>query len=153
MQVHPAESSITRRGADLQQHQTGASHCGVGGNEEADWLSKMGSKLEQSAQPMSFSEAKTILRNNFRAKWQQRLNIGTEEDSIYKLDRAAQITIFRLRTGHCQLLSHLHRLKNFPFRRMSMRHGSSNPQPHPAVLPHLRRFETPDMVQEVFGTG
>ena len=37
------------------------SHCGVGGNEEADWLSKMGSKLEQSAHPMSYSLAKTIL--------------------------------------------------------------------------------------------
>ena len=87
------------------------SHCGVGGNEEADQLSKMGSKLEQSAQPMSYSEAKTILRNNFRTEWQQRLYIGTEEDSIHQLDRAAQVTIFRLRTGHCQLLSHLHRLK------------------------------------------
>ena len=87
------------------------SHCGVGGNEEADRLSKMGSKLEQSAQPMSYSEAKTILRNNFRTEWQQRLDIETEEDSIHQLDRAAQVTIFRLRTGHCQLLSHLHRLK------------------------------------------
>ena len=86
------------------------SHCGVGGNEEADRLSKMGSKLEQSAQPMSYSEAKTILRKNFRTEWQQRLDIGTEEDSIHQLDRAAQATIFRLRTGHCQLLSHLHRL-------------------------------------------
>ena len=42
---------------------------------------------------------------------------------------------------------------------MSMRHGSSDPQPHPAVLPHLRRFETPDMAQssgcpqEALGTG
>ena len=87
------------------------SHCGVGGNEEADQLSKLGSKLEQSAQPMSYSEAKTILRNNFRTEWQQRLDIGTEEDSIHQLNRAAQVTIFRLRTGHCQLLSHLHRLK------------------------------------------
>ena len=87
------------------------SHCGVGGNEEADQLSKMGSKLEQSAQPMFYSKAKTILRNNFRTEWQQRLDIGTEEDSIHQLDRAAQVTIFRLRTGHCQLLSHLHRLK------------------------------------------
>ena len=87
------------------------SHCGVGGNEEADRLSKMGSKLEQFAQPMSYSEAKTILRNNFRTEWQQRLDIGTEEDSIHQLDRAAQVTIFRLRTGHCQLLSHLNRLK------------------------------------------
>ena len=32
-------------------------------------------------------------------------------DSIHQLDRAAQVTIFRLRTGHCLLLSHLHRLK------------------------------------------
>ena len=87
------------------------SHCGVGGNEESDRLSKMGSKLEQSAQPMFYSEAKTILRNNFRTEWQQRLDTGTEEDSIHQLDRAAQVTIFRLRTGHCQLLSHLHRLK------------------------------------------
>ena len=55
--------------------------------------------------------AKTILRNNFRTEWQQRLDIGTEEDSIHQLDRAAQVTIFRLRTGHCQLLSHLHGLK------------------------------------------
>ena len=71
----------------------------------------MGSKWEQSAQSMSYSEAKTILRNKFRTEWQQRLDIGTEEDSIHQLDRAAQVTIFRLRTGHCQLLSHLHRLK------------------------------------------
>ena len=34
-----------------------------------------------------------------------------EEDSIHQLHRAAQVTICRLRTGHCQLLSHLHRLK------------------------------------------
>ena len=87
------------------------SYCGVGGNEEAERLSKMGSKLEQSAQPMSYREAKTILRNNFRTEWRQHLHIGTEEDSIHQLDRAAQVTIFRLRTGHCQLLSHLHRLK------------------------------------------
>ena len=87
------------------------SHCGVGGNEEANKLSKMGSKLEQSAHPMSYSKAKTILRNNFGMEWRQRLDIRTEEDNIHQLDRTAQVTIFRLRTGHCQLLSHLHRLK------------------------------------------
>ena len=86
------------------------SHCGVGSNEEADRLSKMESKLEQFAHPKSYIEAKAILRNNFRTEWRQRLDIGTEEDSIHQLDRAAQFTMFRLRTGHCQLLSHLHRL-------------------------------------------
>ena len=40
-----------------------------------------------------------------------------------------------------------------------MRYRSSNPQPHLAVLPHLRRFETPDLAQpggwpqEALGTG
>ena len=40
-----------------------------------------------------------------------------------------------------------------------MWHRSSNPQPHPAVLPHLRWLETPDMAQssggpqEALGTG
>ena len=57
--------------------------------------------------------AKTILRNNFRTEWRQRLDIGTEEDSIHQLDKAAQVTIFRLRTGHCQFLSRLNRLKIF----------------------------------------
>ena len=45
-------------------------------------------------------------RNNFRTE-----DTGTEEDTTHQLDRAAQVTIFRLRSGHCQLLSHLHRLK------------------------------------------
>ena len=40
-----------------------------------------------------------------------------------------------------------------------MRHRSSTPQSHPAVLPHLRRFQTPGMAQsggcpqEALGTG
>ena len=77
---------------------------------EADRLSKIGSKLEQSAQTKSYSEAKTILRNNFRTEWRQRLDTGIEDESTHQLDRAAQVTIFRLRTRHCQLLSHLPRL-------------------------------------------
>ena len=60
---------------------------------------------------MSHSEAKTTHKNDFRTEWPQRLDIGTEEDSIHQLARAAQVTIFRWRSGHCQLLSHLHRLK------------------------------------------
>ena len=51
------------------------------------------------AHPMSYSEAKTILRHSFRTEWRQRLDIGIEEHSP-QLDRAAQFTIFRLRTGH-----------------------------------------------------
>ena len=34
---------------------------------------------------MFYSEAKATLRNNFRTECQQRLDIGTEEDSIHQL--------------------------------------------------------------------
>ena len=37
-------------------------------------------------------------------EWRQHLDIWTEEDGVHQLDRAAPVTIFRLRTGHCQLL-------------------------------------------------
>ena len=81
--------------------------CDVGNNEEADRLSKMGSKLERSVRPMFYSEAKTILRNNFRTVSRQRLDIETASTRWTE----QHVTVFRLRTGHCQLLSHLHRLK------------------------------------------
>ena len=42
--------------------------------------------------------------------WQGRHHSSNIDRSFHQLDRAAQVTIFRLRTGHCQLLSHLHRL-------------------------------------------
>ncbi|KAK7115386.1 hypothetical protein V1264_001263 [Littorina saxatilis] len=87
------------------------SHCGISGNEEADRLSKEGSKLEQSVHPSSYGEKKTLLRSHFRAAWRERLLLGAEEDDIHQLDRKQQVTIFRLRTGHCRLLSHLYRLK------------------------------------------
>ena len=37
--------------------------------------------------------------------------------------------------------------ENSPLRWMPVWHTSSDPQPHPAVLPHLRRSETADMAQ------
>ena len=69
------------------------------------------------------------------------------------------LTIFRLTTGHCQLLCHLHRLKISHSDECPCGTGLQTPQPHPAVLPYLRRFETPDMTQaggcslEALGTG
>ena len=97
------------------------SHCAVGGNKEGDRLSKMGGKLEQSAHLMSYSEAKAILRNNFRTEWRQRLDTGTEEDSIHQLDRAAR---HNLKTENWTLSTPLPppQTENFPLRRMSVRH-------------------------------
>ena len=61
--------------------------------------------------PRVLQRSKGHPRKQFQNGVAQCLDTGTEEDSIHQLDRAAQVTILRLRTGHCQLLSHLHRLK------------------------------------------
>ena len=86
-------------------------------------------------------------RSSMKIRQMFRQNFGTEEDSIHQVNRAAQVTIFRLRTGHCQLLSHLHRLKISHSDQCPSSTGPQISQPHPAVLPHPWRFETPDMTQ------
>ena len=87
------------------------SHCGIAGNEKADALSKAGSKMEQFSHPVTYREAKTIIHNQFRSKWKKRLGAERGDDPIHLLQRHQQTILFRLRTGHCRLLSHLHRLK------------------------------------------
>ena len=86
------------------------SHCGIGGNENADKLSKEGSRLEQPNNPISYCEIKTIIKSNMNSKWKETHNLE-REDNISQLGRGDQVLIFRLRTGHCQLLSHMYKLK------------------------------------------
>ena len=87
------------------------SHCNITGNEKAEELSKTGSKNTQLSNPIFYQESKTIIIKSFiKEKWIKENEIG-KEDSIDKLQRHDQVIIFRLRTGHCRLLSHLHRLK------------------------------------------
>ena len=80
-------------------------HCGISGNEEADKLSKRGSKMDQFCHPVSYREAKTIIKNKYNNG-----NDFDETDAIHQLERHEQVIIFRLRTGHNRLLSHLHKL-------------------------------------------
>ena len=80
-------------------------HCGISGNEEADKLSKRGSKMDQFCHPVSYREAKTIIKNKYNTG-----NDFDETDAIHQLERHEQVIIFRLRTGHNRLLSHLHKL-------------------------------------------
>jgi len=87
------------------------SHCGISGNEEADRLSKNGSKMEQTMPPLSYVETKTIIRSHFQKRWQDKFNMNSNADNIKLLERQQQVIIFRLRTGHCRLMSHLYRLK------------------------------------------
>ena len=64
----------------------------------------------QIQNPVTYREAKTLLhsRNNGDGK---KDNGGYQAhlDPIWRLERAQQTTIFRLRTGHCGLSAHLKR--------------------------------------------
>ena len=86
------------------------SHCGITGNDKADELSKTGSKMFQENNTINYQESKTIIKSTMKEKWKKQNNIE-REDSIDQLSRHDQVLIFRLRTGHCRLLSHLCRLK------------------------------------------
>ena len=85
-------------------------HCGINGNEKADALSKEGSKMEQFEHKMSYQEAKTIIKSKMKENWRKRHKIEGN-DEISSLSRNDQVIIFRLRTGHCRLLSHMYKLK------------------------------------------
>ena len=86
-------------------------HCGISGNEKADALSKAGSKMEQISHPVTYREAKTIIHNQYQSQWKGRLGVDSGVDPIHQLQRHQQTILFRLRTGHCRLLGHLHRLR------------------------------------------
>ena len=79
-------------------------HCGIKGNEHADRLAKQGANMGQEKLPITLKQNKTIMKNMFRAK-----NIP---DDYHILDRAGQVTLFRLRTSHNRLNSHMHRKMN-----------------------------------------
>ena len=87
------------------------SHCGISGNEKADALSKAGSKMEQPSHLVTYREAKTIIHNHYSNQWKERNSPDSGGYTIHRLPRQEQTILFRLRTGHCRLLAHLHRLK------------------------------------------
>ena len=55
--------------------------------------------------PISYEEAKTMIKSTLREKWKKKHNIE-QEDNISKLSRKELV----LRTGHCQFLSYMYRL-------------------------------------------
>ena len=86
------------------------SHCGIGGNEEADKLAKKGSEQTQEEGSTSYAEQKQLLKTVFHYKWKERLNVERETDALATMTREQQVQMFRLRTGHCGLLAHLYRI-------------------------------------------
>ena len=79
-------------------------HCGIKGNDHADRLAKQGANMEQEKLPITLKQKKTIMKNMFRGK--------KIPDDYHTMDRAGQVTLIRLRTGHNRLNSHMHRKIN-----------------------------------------
>ncbi|KAI5738059.1 hypothetical protein M8J77_002519 [Diaphorina citri] len=102
-------------------------HCGLAGNDNADYLAKKGTSIPFSITPkLPYESAKRLIKSKFKIKhnkrlrnegqgkkWQQILNT---HDIIPNLPRKAAVAHFRLLTGHDCLAEHLHRfgLKTSP---------------------------------------
>ena len=86
-------------------------HVGLTGNERADILAKIGSQAPQTQNSATYREAKTLLHSLFNGD-RKNENGGYQAhlDPVWRLGRAQQTTIFRLRTGHCSLRAHLKRI-------------------------------------------
>ena len=70
------------------------------GNKHADILAKQGANMEQGKSQLHPSREKSIMKNRFRAK--------KIPDHCHTLDRAGQVTLIHLRSGHNRLNSHMH---------------------------------------------
>ena len=86
-------------------------HSGITGNKKADELAKGGSKMAQTETCLSYWEAKTLIQTWWKQNFTNRLaGYRPQEDPLHRLSREEQTIIFRLRTGHCCLKSHLRRI-------------------------------------------
>ena len=100
-------------------------HSGITGNESADKLAKTvaSSRIERKEIPLTPREVCAVLYNECKQSWNQRyMHSNTVEHykifqpSVFKpvyssnLSGKYQKMLFRLRTGHCSLRSHLYRI-------------------------------------------
>ena len=98
-------------------------HSDIPGNDIADTLAKTGSRQEQPSTKTTYETVKQIIRSNFKEEWLNEWAMGTTgrvlfqhmttpniNDNLDKLSRKDQATIFRLRTQHIPLNSHLNRI-------------------------------------------
>ena len=86
-------------------------HTGIRGNEIADQLAKQERKKEQPPSHLYYREIKSLIHNKKKAIFHCKTGkYNPNQDTLHQLPRRQQTTIFRLRTGHCRLNSHLKRI-------------------------------------------
>ena len=86
-------------------------HTGIRGNETADQLAKEGMEKEQPPSHVSYREIKTLIHNKKKAIFHCKTGgYNPNQYALHQLPRHQQTIIFRLRTGHCRLNSHLKRI-------------------------------------------
>jgi hypothetical protein len=101
------------------------SHCGVMGNEMADYLAKKGTKISQtSACKLTYHPATLKIKRAIQVDLSEYYNIQSQHKSWGKIvenrnidpdfPRRDEVATFRLITGHDCLAAHLHRLSLYP---------------------------------------
>ena len=104
-------------------------HVQIPGNDRADALAKQGAMKTQDVSSASINTAKQTIKETKRRIWMKEwsetdkgrtifdhMPSPNPNDSINKLNRSEQVSIFRLRSGHAPLNKHLTRIgaKNNP---------------------------------------
>ena len=88
-------------------------HTGMHGNEVADQLAKERSKKQQPNSKLSYQgkKQKREIKNKRLADFKHRNGgYNPQQDTLRLLSRHKQTMIFRLRTGHCRLRSHMKKI-------------------------------------------
>ena len=63
--------------------------------------------MEQRNADVTYAEEKATIKTHYNRKWRENHPGYNKNDTWNKLDRVDQVTIFRLRTGHNRLNSHM----------------------------------------------
>ena len=110
-------------------------------NERADTKAKFGATRQQTDIPTSYAAARTAIAETGRERWLRRWAASSKSwvfydykqapsgrDPWHKLNRQDQSTIFRWRTGHAEINSHLNRIKKkwTPFFTRAWSHDQNN---------------------------
>ena len=82
-------------------------HYGMQGNEQADQLDREASWNKRTDTPLTPMKRPSS-KLSPRKKWKQQLPNNNQSDSLHKLNRPEQVILFRLRTGHNRLNTHMY---------------------------------------------